>query len=280
VKVAGVAFKGGTIMVLKYRAFLRKYATLLLTLAVCVLASQRGHADDPAEEITLRTNPRITAMMEAAADYVKAKDWDKAVHVLQQVLDRKEEFVIQVQRDGPGGGKTSCWVSARDEANRLIATLPAKGLDCYRARFEPKAREDFKAATAGSDPKRLAQVADRYLNTETGAKAQTMVAVGHLEGREYEQAASRFEVLLRVVGADKLETPTLFKATLAFRYVRKDKEADEIWYKFKPRIEKDGLRLDDGTVLSVKDAEEQIKKAVPPKWRSASGTDAAALNDC
>ena len=252
-------------MIRKHRAFFGECGAVSLALVVCVLATQRCHADNSTEEITLRTNSRISDMMEAATDYIKGKDWDKGVVVLQQVLDRKEEFYIRLERQGPSGGKTLCWICARDEANRLIATLPAEGLDCYRARFEPNAREDFKAATAASDRKLLAQVADRYLNTETGVKAQTMLAIGHLEGREYEQAASRFEVLLRVVGAEKLEPSTLFKAALAFRYVRKDNEADKIWYKIKRRIEKDGLRLDDGTVLSVKDAEEQIRKAVPPK---------------
>src|SRR5262249_22660939 len=75
-------------------------------------------ADDPNgnHAIQLPTDSRARRMVEAGRDYVKDKDWERAVRVLQQLLDRKEDVFVELARTRPDGKETTEWVSAKTEA--------------------------------------------------------------------------------------------------------------------------------------------------------------------
>jgi hypothetical protein len=125
-------------------------------------------ADEPATED--KVDRRLADMLAAGHDYSRAKDWVKATHVLQQVLDRKDDGLVPVKIKGKDGKETDGLGSARAEADRLIANLPPEGIEYYQAQYGPAAAELLKKAK--DDRKLLEEVARRYGNTDAGREAK------------------------------------------------------------------------------------------------------------
>ena len=96
--------------------------------------------------------------IEAAIDYINDEDWAIAIERLQKLLVIEEDVFVRLKRKNVEGNEVFVWVSAKQEADRLIATLPAAGKDFYKATYGAKAA---RSAQEGQE-KRRSRPAQRH----------------------------------------------------------------------------------------------------------------------
>src|SRR5207248_842808 len=94
------------------------------------------------DAITLPTDRQIRNRLQAAQeDYIKNEAWSEASSLLQSILNKEDDVFVPVKRKGPGGQELTQMVSARAEADRLVGTMPANGLQFYEVRYGGEARQ-------------------------------------------------------------------------------------------------------------------------------------------
>src|SRR6516162_7054048 len=199
-------------------------------------------------------NSEFKKYIDVAQDCIKGKEWNDAATALQMILDGKEDFYVQIkQRDGHGR-ESIRWTSGKFEANNLLGTMPAEGLDVYEVRYGGKARGLLDDATKRGDWEQLADVAQRYQHTKAGAEANELLATYVLDRGQFFTAALRFEKILTMKPERVNVTDlTLFKTVLSYQRAGEVKKADEIWKQLEPRLEaKGGLKVGDELVPIAK----------------------------
>jgi outer membrane protein assembly factor BamB len=209
--------------------------------------------EDPNEfraDLTLQTDNRLSKKIEAAKDYMKDESWDEACHILQRLLEVNEDSWMPIKGTGADGKEKTYWASVRNEADRLLGTMPPKGLEFYKLHYGPPADALLQQATTNGDWDLLAKVARCYLYTDAGVQAVNMLATYKLDRREYAVAAVYFERLLNREGIDKLDETALLKAALSFRLGGGEKGPSLetlVWKKLEARAP-DGLKLNGQTI--------------------------------
>jgi outer membrane protein assembly factor BamB len=179
-----------------------------------------------ADAIHLPTNADAKRLLGVARDYITEEAWGQAANVLQALIDMPEDAFVEVKRKGPDGKEKTSWQSIRVEANRLIGTMPAQGIQFYELRNGGRAKALLSRAKDENDKEALAQIAFKYLYTDAGAEATELLGTYHLDRGHDVAAAVCFEKLLRRQG-DKAGPLTLFKACLAFRRAADPDHKDE-----------------------------------------------------
>jgi outer membrane protein assembly factor BamB len=199
--------------------------------------------------IQLPSSDELEGKLDIAPTYLKAGDWATAAQVLQWVLDHPADAFVPVRFQGPGGKAMFEWASARSQADRLLATLPAKGREFYEVRYGPKAAELLTAARKARDREQLARVVARYRHTNAGRQAAELLGTYHLDRGHHHLAARYFRGLLARPDGDKLPALSLLKAYLALRRAGDEGAADAAWKRLAARAP-DGLRFD-GRVIPL-----------------------------
>ncbi len=172
-------------------------------------------AAQPAPEpILLPTSRKTNNQIKAAHEYIAAKDWDNAVKLLQRVLDESEDSLLETPIKDPQKGEIIHRISARAEAERLLAGLPEAGRTAYRVKFGGLAAAAL--GNARSNPLLFEQVVRRYLLTEAGGEALTAMGVSALDRGRGDEAADCFRRLLSRPDVENLPPLALFQAALAF----------------------------------------------------------------
>ena len=179
--------------------------------------------------VSLPRDNKMKSRIEAAQDYIKSGDWAEACNVLQKLLEIKEDVFAEIARKGADGKATTALVSVRTEANRLVASLPAKGLEFYKLTFNPSAGALLKQAKANSDPNILAQVMKLYLHTDPGSEAALLLGTYQLDRGNFMAASLCYEKLLDREGSEKLSPRTLFKAAYAFFQSGDTARGQKLW---------------------------------------------------
>jgi outer membrane protein assembly factor BamB len=211
-----------------------------------------GLENEFSDSITLPTDRQVKKRLEHAQDdYIKHEEWDKACQLLQSILDGKEDVFVQVPRKEAGSAEKTSWTSAKAEANRLIGTMPANGLQFYEVMYGGKAREILGKAKQQGDPQMLAEVAQRYFHTDAGGEATDLLGTYHLDRGRPMMAALCYERLLKREGAEQLDPLTLIKAMLAFRRVGDEANlegARPLWKRISAKVSRDGVRIGEEVV--------------------------------
>jgi outer membrane protein assembly factor BamB len=188
-----------------------------------------------------------------------------ATEILQKLVGIKEDVFAKLPRKTPDGRDAEVWTSVRAEANRLIASLPPKGMAFYQLTYGPKAAEMLKEAKATNKPEVLAAIVRLYLHTDAGAEATDLLGTYHLDRGNFSTASRCFSLLLGRSGADKLSPVTLFKAAYAFHQTgaAEDKLAEEqTWKQLGGRARE--LKLGDGEARSIDDLRTLVAASVRP----------------
>jgi outer membrane protein assembly factor BamB len=202
-----------------------------------------NHKTGMTDAVTFPTDRKAKRSIEKAQDLIQEGAWGEAANLLQKLLDTPEDIFIEVERM-----EGAHWTSLHLEANRLISTMPAQGRQFYELQFGARARARLAEAKAQSNPYLLAEVAKRYMHTDAGFEATSLLATHLLDRGRFVMAALCFERLLNnTEKADKLPPMTLFKAAFAFRLAGENIKAGEVWNRL-ARVARDGLRLGDRTV--------------------------------
>jgi outer membrane protein assembly factor BamB len=221
--------------------------------------------------VTVVTEKKYKDKLEAAGDFMREKDWDRVVYLLQGLLDLdKEDVMVPVRRRDKDGKEVINWVSIRDEANRMIRSLPKEGMEFYRLQNNQKAADLLKQAKETSDARLLAKVATSYLHTDAGAEAIELLGTRMMDRGDFVAAALYFERLLDRQGADKVSPLTLFKAKLAFTRSpgERDKANAELVSRQLEARAPEGLRLGDRTFSLTELNEIAAKYADPLRSRA------------
>ena len=230
-------------------------------------------AKDPTEfshAIELPHNPDVGKKIEAAKDYIKDEDWETACRILQDLLMLDQDYFTKVPRKGPDGKETISWVSVKAEADRLVATLPEKGMEWYKLTYGPKSSELLKQAKESSDVQQLTIITRYYLHTEAGAEATNLLGTYHLDRGNYTTAALCYEKLLNREGSDKLSPMSLFKAAYAFRMTGDKANEDTCWQKLGTRIR--DIQIPGKEAKSVEELRSYLARADRPSNETAFDT--------
>lgn len=162
--------------------------------------------------------------LEAAADYIeraveeRSEDaWATAFETLQKILKIDEDVYVRLKRTNAEGKSTFVWISAKQEADRIIATLPKEGMERYQTKFGDVAADLLKKAKKTGDAAELAKIMRFYAHTEAGGEAIKLLADYHLDRGNYIVAQGCYNKLLNRQGGDKLPAEILAKAWLATR---------------------------------------------------------------
>jgi outer membrane protein assembly factor BamB len=209
--------------------------------------------------VTLPTSDDLESKLEIAPAYIKGGDWATATRVLQWVLDHPEDAFVPVRRPGPDGKEAVGWVSARAEADRLLATLPPKGREFYEVQHGARAAGLLAAARKAGDLLQLAQVVERYRHTAAGRQAADLLGTHHLDRGQYGIAARYFRGLLARPEVDKLAPLTLFKAAVAFRRAGDETSATAAWKLLAARSPA-GLRIG-GREVALAELKKELTRA-------------------
>jgi hypothetical protein len=208
--------------------------------------------------IKLVENAEVQQWLDSGREYLAGKDYERAFTLLQAILDGndrlKSDFYVQVKRfDRETGEQKVRWASAKYEANALLGSMDAGGMEAYEVRFGEKARKLLDEAKTRNDRELLADAAQRYMYTRAGGEANEMLATTFLERGQFFTAALRFERLLN--RGDRLKAPdiTLFKAALAYRRSGDVKNSDRIWKELAPRLARaGGLRVGEEVIATAR----------------------------
>ncbi len=197
----------------------RRLAVLLPLLAVLLsLSPSDAQPPDAADLLTLPIDRRAAALLEAAKEYLDARDWQTAIPALQRLVERDEDALAVFTVKGPDGRAIRKYVSARTEAQRLLAEMPAEGRKVYQGTYGRLAADLFAKAREDKDVAPLARVAQRYPLTDAGVEALREMAGRHFNASQYQSSAAAFELLLlRRQDLVQWSPESLFQAGLTFR---------------------------------------------------------------
>lgn len=187
-------------------------------------------------------------------DCIKDKDWKQAVDALQPILNKKEDFYVQVHETDGAGKETARWTSVKFEANNLLGSMALEGLEAYESSHGGEARTALDEAKKNGDQMLIADVAQRFCHTKAGIEANEIQATLFLARGQVFTAALRYEKLLQMnPERTKLSDLTLFKATVAFQRAGDKKNKDETWERLTKSLQgKPGLKVGEEMVPIAK----------------------------
>jgi outer membrane protein assembly factor BamB len=227
-----------------------------------------GDTIKPTDPVTLPLDRSAKRKLATVRDYVQEESWPEAIRLIQAILDAPEDGFLPrsalAKRPGdPSAGPR--WISARAEAERLLAELPARGLEFYQLTYEATARKLLTAAQTRQDVPALGEVVRRFALTKAGGEALAYLGTYHLDRGRTDLAAGCFQRLLTRPGADNLSPLILFQAALAFHAVGDAPGEAKAWGLLTRRLGSEGLRVG-GKVISLDGLRKEIDR-----WSKAAG---------
>jgi outer membrane protein assembly factor BamB/tetratricopeptide (TPR) repeat protein len=209
--------------------------------------------------LTLPRDDDLKEKVEAATDNIKKKDWGRATETLQNLVGRSEDVFIPVSRTDPEGREITSYVSVKQEAARIIGSLPKEGRNFYEATYGPKAAGMVQQARTNNDHKQMAQAVSLYFHTESGVEATNWLGTWMLDRGDFRSAARYFALLVNRGTLKELSDKLLLKAAYAFHHAD-DKTNKALVYKEMERRRLEmKLRAD---VLGAADLQTAINRMV------------------
>jgi outer membrane protein assembly factor BamB/tetratricopeptide (TPR) repeat protein len=153
--------------------------------------------------------------IEAAIDYIADGEWKTAVERLQKLLKINEDVFVRLKRKNDEGKDVYVWVSAKQEADRLIGSLPPLGMDFYKATYGEVAAELLKKAKKNGDPALLNDIMKLYAHTDAGAEAIKLLGDYKFDRGEYMPALLCYSKIINRLGEEKAPISLLAKAAWA-----------------------------------------------------------------
>jgi outer membrane protein assembly factor BamB len=277
-RIGSVLVSFGLLTVLILILGLSVSGTFRASAQVMKVAPPGATAKEPEESttgMTLEVSNRYKNVLREVEKFIREnekttdpKAWEEPLERLQEMLSQPQDQLAEVRSTGTKQRAIS-FVSIRDRANQLLASLPPHARKIYESSdFGKKAANELKEAKLRGDPARVAKVAQEYLYTEAGVEALIVRATYHLSSDEPKMAALCFDNLLRRVSADQVNDWTLTKMAIAYyRDGRKD-DGDRVWGLIEARADRQGgIRI--GKDLVALDKVEQVLKGFAPDVRAA-----------
>ncbi|MFO0865236.1 MAG: hypothetical protein U0744_11415 [Gemmataceae bacterium] len=90
--------------------------------------------------VKLVEEPKFRQFIQVARDCIQDKAWNDAIEAIQTILDEKADSYVQLREKNAAGRQVTRWASVKFEANNLLSTMPAEGLDLYELRSSAASR--------------------------------------------------------------------------------------------------------------------------------------------
>ncbi len=130
---------------------------------------------------TLQPSEEATTLLSRADEAIKRKDWKLAIDSLQRIVELPGEHILT--SDG------RVYESARLQAHRRIASLPARGLQAYRLVYDGEAAALAARALEQHDPALLRTIVEKHLLTSVGDDAALALADWLIDEGRFAEAA-------------------------------------------------------------------------------------------
>jgi outer membrane protein assembly factor BamB/tetratricopeptide (TPR) repeat protein len=163
----------------------------------------------------VKDEKRRDRQIEAALDYIEKERWDIAIERLQKLLEIEEDVFVRLKRKNDAGEESYNWVSAKQEADRILGTLPPAGMDFYKTTYGAKAADLLKKAKKNGDPGLLGDIMKKYSHTDAGAEAVKLLGDYKFDRGEYMPALLCYSKLINRLGEEKASPTLLAKAAWA-----------------------------------------------------------------
>jgi outer membrane protein assembly factor BamB len=150
----------------------------LLAMALLAPAAARGEAISAGAPVVVPIAQDARPPLEAAERLIAQRRWDRALPMLQALLESDTGMV----------GNGSVYEPLSRYVNRRIASLPAEAREAYELLYDPPARADYEAALAEHSAAALRRTARRYANAPHGRRAALALASLLMDEGEYEAA--------------------------------------------------------------------------------------------
>ena len=137
----------------------------------------------------MHVDDEMAGYLRTAAEDIKAGKYDQAIQILQALIQRPES--------GFYAEPSNRFVSMRIKANEMVGAMGDKGLNLYRALYDPQAKRLYDEAMASDCPElNLRRLGERYLHTTWGPKALETLAEVYFDRASFAQAAGCWRQLL------------------------------------------------------------------------------------
>ena len=120
----------------------------------------------------------VTQRLKRARGMIAQQQYSLAVQILGEVLADSENLLYRA------GGDAESYRSLSAEAEAILASLPAHGLEWYETQYGPVARATLRQASADRDIETLEELTRKYLFTRAGTEAGMLVSRYYLNAAE------------------------------------------------------------------------------------------------
>ena len=146
-----------------------------------------------------RADRLLVRSLGQAQDAIQQGRFGEAVRILGDILAAQEDYAFQPEPGEP------LYRTVKSEAMRLLAQMPAEGLQTYQTLYEARARELLREALADRNLNILEATADRFFFTRAGAEALGLLSRALLDRNQPVQAALAARRLAEHPLAEELE---------------------------------------------------------------------------
>lgn len=190
---------------------------------------RRDRLDDRSPQVLSRSN-----QLRSIHKLIELKDWDQAVRALQKAIDEIERDSQQnkdplrsvdnpIVRDPSGQ-----LVTFRTETMRLIRELPPERLQSLREQHAGEAERLLEEAALTNEPRKYAEVAERFFYTNAGYVAANFLGSMHFDRQEFVLASRWFQELLDADAPISKDARWRLKAAVALREAGQTEQADAL----------------------------------------------------
>ena len=163
----------------------------------------------------------LARYLRQAQDFIKQEQYSPAIELLQALIRKRDSGVVATS-----GGRqfVSLWLTA----NRVIGSMPPKGLRLYRTLYDPPAQQLYDRAVKRSDTSALRRVVHDYLYSSYGAKALDSLGTIYFDRGRFFRAARSWRQGLALDSKRKDKALVLAKIATAYHLGADADAADEI----------------------------------------------------
>ncbi len=125
-------------------------------------------------------NSATRALLARAAAHAAEKQWDDAVEIYRQVMERDGGKLVRLD--------ASRFITAREYCQMRLAEMPAEGRAVYRSHVDSLAKRWLEQGVAARDERLLGRVVDQLFVSSSGDAALMALGEIALERGDYQQA--------------------------------------------------------------------------------------------
>lgn len=168
------------------------------------VVSRGAEANEESESVFFPVDRATLQRLTKAQELLDEARYAEAVKLLGSILEGPEDFFFRPDAEQP------MYRSLKAEAQRLIASMSAKGRQQYELEYGARARQLLSQAVETGDETALAELSRRFFHTQAGYHGTYLLGHYQLDHGQPLAAALSFKRLLDVPAAAAMFGPELY----------------------------------------------------------------------